>query len=117
MRSVSVRDMVLLNGFFAVLLLVCAALFFWVNLQWRSIADDYKGSPELIPNHYYSKGDYVGLRKAAVDCYKLQDEVAVLQARAISKNSIETGWALVGVALLLVLSPSAFQLSPRNWCG
>lgn len=109
MRPPSVRDLVKLNVFVGSLLIIFAAVAFWLSFEWGDLADRYKSRPELIPDSYFSQGKYDMLRDTAVDCYRLQDELHVASLRGTAKYSMDATWILAGLGALFLLNAWSFR--------
>ena len=109
MNTPPVRDMALLNGFFAVLLLVLAAVYGWISFTSAQVARDHVGKPDLVANALYEQRQYDKLRNAAISCYALQDELFVRSLRGSAKGTSDTAWVLCGLAALLTLNAVAFR--------
>jgi hypothetical protein len=72
-----------------VLLVLFAAVFFWLSFRYADQAARYDGKPELIPSAYFSEGKYDKLRDVAIDCYRLQDEIHVRSMQGSSNFSLQ----------------------------
>jgi hypothetical protein len=109
MKTISIRNLVLVNIVFSVLLLLASAIYFWASSNANRIAAEHSGTPDLVPNAFYEQRMYDKLRDTAVSCNRSQDELFVASMRSSAKYAGETAGVLIGLSVLLLLNAWGFN--------